>query len=351
MTVVARGRLAVVGLLALGAAGYLLAAVPLGAKTSALPAGNLAQNPGFEEGPGAPDRSFVASLPKWQRPGTGVGFTAVRYGAAGGFPGLTVRDAIAGQTNFAAGGPASAGQKYTDLQQSIDVSAGAAQIDRGDVQVKSSALIGGRQGNTDYGRVTIELYGAKGADGFTPFFGSVELGPVLAADRDDQTKLVRRSKATDLPKGTRRLQVILRAFGGSGGYADAYFDNISVELAQGTNPSTTSTTSTRQTTTAPTSSTTTSPTTTGTGSKPPARKPALSLACSRHRLVATIKPAKGSVVLYVSFLVNGKTKATDRKAPFVARISTKGLRLPLRVAAVVHLKRSTVTLRKQFHRC
>ena len=79
-----RGPMLAVGAAALAAAGFLLAAMPLGARNAALPNGNIVLNPGFEEGQGSTDGHFVAgSLPRWHRPDSSTGFTAVRYGATG----------------------------------------------------------------------------------------------------------------------------------------------------------------------------------------------------------------------------------------------------------------------------
>ncbi|MGZ4155354.1 MAG: hypothetical protein ACXVQ0_12840 [Actinomycetota bacterium] len=62
----------------------------------------------------------------------------------------------------------------------------------------------------------------------------------------------------------------------------------------------------------------------------------LAVKCSGHAVVATLTPAKGSKVASVSFSANGKLRAVDRKAPFVATIPTK-TKAPLTLKAVVHL--------------
>jgi hypothetical protein len=80
-------------------------------------------------------------------------------------------------------------------------------------------------------------------------------------------------------------------------------------------------------------------------------KPTLSLACSKNTLSATVKPARGETLSSVWFYVNGKIKAKDRKAPFVAAIPTKGLNLPLRVTVAVQASGKSTFLRKQFRGC
>ena len=53
----------------------------------------------------------------------------------------------------------------------------------------------------------------------------------------------------------------------------------------------------------------------------------------------------------VTFLVNGKPIAIDRKAPFTARIATGALPALLKVTARVQAAGKTVTLTKALPRC
>ena len=53
----------------------------------------------------------------------------------------------------------------------------------------------------------------------------------------------------------------------------------------------------------------------------------------------------------VTFLVNGKAVAIDKKAPFIARIGTKGLPARLKVTARVKQAGKTVVLTKARKRC
>jgi hypothetical protein len=355
----ARGPIVAVGAAALAGAGFLLAAVPLGARNNALPAGNIVLNGGFEEGTGSADGHFIAgSLPRWHRTDPSSGFTAVRYGATGSFPGTSVRDDVGGGTNFAAGGPRDT-QKIVQLDQTIDLSPYASDIDNGGVKARVTAYIGGYQSDTDTGQVDFELDGTPNNIGFSQVLALDTLGPVTAADRGGQTKLVRRTDTFAVDKGARTLKVTLVAKPSSGNYTNVFFDNISVELFTGSPPPTTGATSTGSTSTGRTTTQSTTSGTTTSGHPPPpppppraGTKPALALGCSHQRLVATIRPAKKSKkVLYVSFSVNGKARATDRKAPFTYGFSTKGLKTPVRVTAVVHFARSKLTIRKQHARC
>ena len=130
-------------LLALVAGAALVAAAPAGA---VVPSGNLVVNPGAEAAPGAADASSQLPLPGWTVEST---FTAVQYGTPSF---LTAADsaALGGGTNFFAGGPGGALGAATQV---IDVSAAAAEIDRGQVKATLSALLGGYATQTDYGAV------------------------------------------------------------------------------------------------------------------------------------------------------------------------------------------------------
>src|SRR4051794_1575071 len=91
-----------------------------------LPAGNLVANPGAEAAPGAQDSSAQVPLPSWAVTGF---LTAVAYGTSS-FPTTEDGTRLGGGANFFAGGPDG---DVNTATQVIDVSAGAADIDRGGV--------------------------------------------------------------------------------------------------------------------------------------------------------------------------------------------------------------------------
>jgi hypothetical protein len=194
-------------------AAALLLAAPARAE---LPAGNLVSNPGAEAGPGAPDSSTQLPLPGW----TVTGFiTAVTYGASS-FP--TVEDGarLGGGANFFAGGPD--GDVNTAVQV-IDVSAGAAEIDRGGVSATLSALLGGYASQDDAATVSAEPLDAAGA-GLAP---PTTLPAALSAERDSISDLLRRTASVGIPAGTRAVRITLTATRTAGQYNDGYADNIS----------------------------------------------------------------------------------------------------------------------------
>jgi hypothetical protein len=73
--------------------------------------------------------------------------------------------------------------------------------------------------------------------------------------------------------------------------------------------------------------------------------------CKAKTLVVTVRPAKGTKVTSVTFLVNGKAAAIDKKAPFTARIGTAGLAAQLKVTARVKVAGKTTVLTKSIARC
>ena len=132
------------GRLAAGLAIAVVIAAPAGA---AVPSGNLLVNPGAEAGPGAPDDSQAVAPPGWNVEST---FTAVQYGASGGFPTAADGAALGGGANFFAGGPGGATSAATQV---VDVSAAASEIDAGKVGATLGAALGGYASQTDHGTV------------------------------------------------------------------------------------------------------------------------------------------------------------------------------------------------------
>jgi hypothetical protein len=205
-------------LLALVAGVALIAAAPAGA---AVPNGNLVVNPGAEAGPGSPDASQQLPLPGWTVEST---FTAVQYGAPSF---LTAADgaAVGGGTNFFAGGP---GGELGAATQVIDVSAVAAEVDRGQVEATLSALLGGYSTQTDYAAVGATYLKAGGAPA-----GALRLAAVNPGDRNSVTALVARSASGTVPAGTRQISVRIDAVRKEGSYNDGYVDNVSLVLGAG----------------------------------------------------------------------------------------------------------------------
>jgi hypothetical protein len=295
---------------AIGTVAALVLAVPLLAGTEAIPGGNLVQNPGAEASPGVATDT-VTPIAGWTTTGA---MTAWTYGALGDRPDKAFAASIGGGTSFFSGGPGGVAGTPT-ASQAIDVSAAAVEIDAGGVAATLRAFIGGYTVSEDLLRIDAAFLDGSGAR-----LGGIRIGPVNREDRKRLTTLLERSTTGNLPKGTRRIDVVISVAVDNNGKNQAYADNISLTL--------------------------------GKASKAPATgKATLSVACSGKTLVASVRPAKGSAVRSVTFLVNGKPVAIDKKAPFTARIGTRGLPASLKVAARVKRAGKTVTLTKSTARC
>lgn len=306
-----------VGALSLAAAtgALLFIAGPLQAGPGTIPAGNLVQNPGFEAGPGGVDDNTVPPT-VWASSGKP---SVWMYGTLGDRPGKDVATKIGGGANFLSGGQGGGapGPLTATASQAIDVSRAAVEIDAGGVAAKLSAYLGGYTAAEDTARVDVRFLGADGAA-----LGSVRVGPVTPEQRARQTTLLLRSAQALVPKLTRSVAVIVTmsaadAFSKLTGFAD----NISLVLAPATS------------------------------TPPAAAKTTLAVACSGKTLVATVRPASNLVVKSVTFLVNGKPVAVDKKAPFTARIATKGLAAQLKVTARLDLGGRKVLVTKAIKRC
>ena len=68
-------------------------------------------------------------------------------------------------------------------------------------------------------------------------------------------------------------------------------------------------------------------------------------------MIAIVRTVNATAVNSVTFLVNGKTFAIDKKAPFNARIKTSGLPAQLKVTARVKAADTTTVLTKAIRRC
>ena len=299
-----RSSIAVVAT-AVAAIGALLAAGPLGARSNTLPAGNLVQNPGGEADQPPTDSNAVVPPQGWTTTGT---FTSIRYGAPD-FLTTAFAAQIGGGNNFLSGGKNAPLSTATQL---IDVSAATADIDAGGVQAKLSAYLGGYTSQKDAAMVDAVFLSATDTQ-----LGTVRVGPVMPADRQNKTTLVLRSATAAVPKGTTKIKVVLTSTRADGTYNDGYFDNISLEL----------------------------------GTAPPPGKPTLFASCSGKTLVMTLRPSAGTKVTSVAFLVNGKVITVDIKPPFTLRFKATGHPAHLKVTARVRAAGKITLLTKTVKPC
>lgn len=310
-----RARTTVVagGTLLLAIAWALFVAAPLGARSSAVPAGNLVQNPGAEDSPGS-DVATVVKPVGWVT--TGNLSTWTYAPAEGDKPTKAFAATIGGGKNFFAGGPGDNSGKQTThtATQTIDVSGAAPEIDAGQVGATLTAFLGAYTVALDRATVTARFLDAAGAE-----IGSVRVGPVSIDDRKRLTVLLKRAAQANLPPKTRSMAVVITVVADGNGAHHAYVDNISLTL--------------------------------GKAIVVAVAKPTLVVSCKAKTLVATVRPAKGSKVTSVTFLVNGKAVGIDKRAPFTARIGTAGLPAQLKVSARVKAAGRTTTVTKSIPKC
>jgi hypothetical protein len=295
------------------AIGALLLATPLAARSSAVPTGNLVVNPGAEDSPGTPVATVVKPV-GWTTTGNlSVWTYADREGDK---PTQAFSATIGGGTNFFAGGPGdnSGKQSTHTASQTIDVSGAATEIDASQVGATLTAFIGAYTVDNDLATVTARFLDAAGAE-----LGSARVGPVSIDDRKRLTVLLKRTAQANVPANTRSIAVVITVTANGNGAHHAYIDNISLTL--------------------------------GKAIVVVIPKPTLVVACKAKTLIATVKPAKGTKVTSVTFILNGKTVATDKKAPFTTPIGTFGLAAPLKLTAKVNQAGKTITLTKAVKRC
>ncbi len=180
---------------------------------------NVIVNGNAEAAAGSTDGSVV-SVPGWNT--SGSGFTAVQYGASGGFPLATDPGPADRGSNFFAGGPSNG---YSVGTETLDLSSDAALIDGGQVSFTLSGYLGGFSSQGDNAILSATFLSAN-----DQALGGGEIGPVTAADRGDATGLLFRSTDGVVPIGTRGVDVDLQLFRTDGSYNDGYADNLSLVL-------------------------------------------------------------------------------------------------------------------------
>ncbi len=168
-----------------------------------------------ESGAGSSDGSIVP-VPGWTPLGD---FTAVQYGAAGGFPTVTDPGPVNRGSNFFAGGPNSGTSSGSQL---LDVSNISGLIDAGTITFLLSGYLGGFDGQGDNATLTANFLNASSAN-----IGSATIGPVTVGDRASATGLLLRTTSGAIPTGTRSINFLLQMNRQAGAYNDGYADNLS----------------------------------------------------------------------------------------------------------------------------
>jgi hypothetical protein len=166
----------------------------------------------------------VVAVPSWTET-NGATFTAVQYGAGGGFPDATSPGPKNRGANFFAGGPGDASNDIVAVQ-TVKLKAYAVAIAGGAVTFKLQAYLGGFLSQNDQASVEIDFkdkHGVLVGEGAT-------IGPVTATDRNNVTGLLKRSASGSVPATAATVFVQLILTRTSGTYNDAYADSLSLTL-------------------------------------------------------------------------------------------------------------------------
>jgi hypothetical protein len=183
---------------------------------------NLIKNGSAERGLGSTDGGIVP-VPFWTL-AQGTSFTAVQYGASGGFPTALDKGPKNRRANFFAGGPGDVGTTEI-VTQTVDVSRYAGTIDLGVVDSMLIGWLGGNSAQADNAMLEVDWYSATGAP-----LGATSVGPVTNSDRNNKTSLLQRTATAPVPIGTRSGVVKLILTRVDGTYNDGYADSLVLKL-------------------------------------------------------------------------------------------------------------------------
>jgi hypothetical protein len=187
---------------------------------------NLIVNGDAESAPGSSGGNVVvAAIPGWTPSGNA---NVVTYGAHGGYPTTSDPGPVERGSNFFSGGPDDPLSVFT---QHIDLSHYSAFITRGNVSLTLSAYLGGYAEQDDNAVLKVAfLNGSADAGAGSLPLGVVTLGPVLAADRNEQTGLFARATTGMVPAGTTSIDLQLTMTRTKGSANDGYADNLLLTL-------------------------------------------------------------------------------------------------------------------------
>ena len=212
-------RISVLVFAALSCGALALALAGAAAASSSVTSPNLVINGGAELGQAAADDTQIIAPPGWKTTGE---FTAVLYGASGGFPDATVSAVIGGGKAFFAGG--NTGLSTATQTRSVP-SSWRSWVQRGRVKTVLSADLGGFEGQSDDATVTALFLNKSGKK-----VKSLRIGPVTPAARNGQTELLPLSATHSIPTATRKIKIVITSTRFNGTYNNGYADNVSLVL-------------------------------------------------------------------------------------------------------------------------
>jgi hypothetical protein len=200
-----------------------MAALALPGAASAVTAApkNIILNPGAEAGPGSTDGSTVP-VPHWTVKKGGT-FTAVQYGASGGFPTSTDPGPKSRGKNFFAGG--NSGKANTQMGTQTDSLKAYAGVIAAGATFTLGGYLGGYDSQTDNATVTVTWENSGGTT-----LGTATLGPVTKGQRHAKTGLLPLSLTGTVPAGSATALLTIKCVRHSGDYNDGYADNLSLTI-------------------------------------------------------------------------------------------------------------------------
>jgi hypothetical protein len=181
--------------------------------------GELIVNGDAEADQGAPNSSEIVRPRGWRTTGE---FTAVQYGASGGFPDASSPGPERRGRNFFAGGNVA----LSTAVQYIDLGAYGAAIAGGAEHFRFSGWLGGYESQTDSSMARVVFRDASGA----PLPGGASLGPVSDKHRHNQTGMLYREMTGTVPAGAKTAEVSIVITRQDGVYNDGSVDNLSLML-------------------------------------------------------------------------------------------------------------------------
>jgi len=200
--------------LAVGLAAALLSAEAGWAQPAG---GNLIVNGDAEAGAGAASNSEVVAPPGWTVTGQ---FTAVQYGASGGFPDKSSPGPADRGANFFAGGNA----PLSTASQTVSLADERAEVAAGKASFHLDGWLGGYGNQGDSAQVTVVFKSATGRSLGAP----ATLGPVTPAERQNQTGLFHRQTSGPIPAGAAAALVTVTLTRLEGAYNDGSVDDLSL---------------------------------------------------------------------------------------------------------------------------
>jgi hypothetical protein len=187
---------------------------------------NLVKNPGAELGPATPDNAEAAlTVPAWETTG---GFFAAAYGSFRWAPDPKDRTKGSG-TKFFVGCLAAPGQTVNlgTATQTVQIVRWSKAIDKGTLQLKLSAELGGYNGTENLATAKATFLNASAK----PVGKRISLKGPTYYQRQGVTRVEPRTATKPVPKGARAVQITLTG-SRTGSGPCGFVDNVSAVLLQ-----------------------------------------------------------------------------------------------------------------------